>query len=92
MAQTLATPYSYYAQPGPMTDPGQHAHLFDELPAEIRELVEVVQGLLLHVYWAERHSVTLSDERQQENQPRQKAQGIRLATFMLGEKPGQNRD
>ncbi len=70
MAQTLATPYSYYAQPGPMTDPGQHAHLFDELPAEIPELVRVVQGLLLHIYWAERYGVTLPDERQQEVQIR----------------------
>jgi hypothetical protein len=34
------------------------------------ELVKVVQGLLLHIFWAERYGVVLSDERQNEVQIR----------------------
>ena len=49
-----------------MTDPGEHAYLFDDLPAEMPTLCQVVQGLLLHVFWAERYGVVLSDERKQE--------------------------
>ena len=57
---------AYYAQPGPMTAPGKHSSLFEGLPLEVDALVEVVQGLLLHIFWAERYGVTLSEERRQE--------------------------
>jgi hypothetical protein len=60
----------YYASPGPMTDPGTYAALFDGLPSNVSELVKVVQGLLLHIFWAERYGVVLSDERQNEVQIR----------------------
>jgi hypothetical protein len=56
----------YYTHPGFVTDPGEHAGLFDELPGEIPALCRVVQGLLLHVFWAERYGVTLTEEREQE--------------------------
>lgn len=63
-------PFEYYARPGPMTDPRQHATLLDGLPREIRALCEVVQGLLLHVFWAERYGYKPSLEHQQEVQIR----------------------
>jgi len=53
-----------------MTDPEKYGSLFDGLPTEIPELVEVVQGLLLHIFWAERYGVMLSEERKQEVQIR----------------------
>jgi hypothetical protein len=56
----------YYAGPGLMTDPGEHADLLEYLPTEIPALCQVVQGLLLHVFWAERYGVELSEERQRE--------------------------
>ena len=31
---------SYYAAPGPMTDPGEHAARFDALPTAVPALVE----------------------------------------------------
>jgi hypothetical protein len=49
-----------------MTDLGEHAGLFDALPTGIPALCQVVQGLLLHVFWAERQGVALSNERQRE--------------------------
>ncbi len=57
---------SYYAAPGPMTDPGEHAARFDALPTAVPDLVEVVQGMLLHMHWAEAYGVTLTDERKEE--------------------------
>jgi hypothetical protein len=66
MAESTTSPLEYYACPGLMTDPGEHADLFDGLPTEIPALCGVVQGLLLHVFWAERYGVALSEERQRE--------------------------
>ncbi len=54
-----------------MTDPREHARLFDALPTDIPELCEVVQGLLLHIFWAERYGIELSEERKQEVNIRQ---------------------
>jgi len=59
-------PLQYYATPGIMTDPAEHRHLFDGLPTDIPALCGIVQGLILHLHWAERYGVELSEERQQE--------------------------
>jgi hypothetical protein len=56
----------YYAQPGPMTDPQDQAALLNDLPADIPSLVKIVQGVMVHIFWAERYGLTLSDERKQE--------------------------
>lgn len=63
-------PLAYYATPGPMTDPGEHANWLEELPADLPALCRVVQGSLLHIFWAERYGVTLSEARRQEVQYR----------------------
>ena len=57
---------SYYAQPGPMTDPQAYAAWLNDLPADIPSLVKVVQGVMVHIFWAERYGLTLSDERKGE--------------------------
>lgn len=59
-------PLEYYAQPGVMTGPREYAALFDDLPREIPELCGVVQGLILHVHWAERYRQHLTKEREDE--------------------------
>lgn len=61
---------TYYATPGPMTDAGQLRQLFDVLPRETGELVAAIQGLMLHIFWAERYGVNLSEERKGEVQLR----------------------
>ncbi len=66
----LDTAVSYYLQPGVMTDPGEHGDLLRALPAEVPALVKIVQGLMLHVFWADRYGVQLSDERKDEVQIR----------------------
>jgi hypothetical protein len=60
----------FYAQPGPMTDPGDYARLFEGLPMDVGTLCQVVQNLVIHVFWAERYGVTLPEPRKQEVQLR----------------------
>jgi hypothetical protein len=57
---------TYYARPGPMTDPGPHAHLWDDLPTDMPSLVKTVQGVMLHIFWAGAYGVELTDERKAE--------------------------
>jgi hypothetical protein len=56
----------YYASPGVMTDPGDWKHLLEEIPDDIGELCRVVQGLLIHVFWAERYGIELPEVRKEE--------------------------
>ncbi len=57
---------SYYAQPGPMTDPQVFAPWLSDLPTDIPALVKVVQGVMVHIFWAECYGLSLSDERKAE--------------------------
>ncbi len=57
---------NYYAQPGPMTDPKTYASWLNDLPTDIPSLVEVVQGVMVHIFWAEQYGLQLSEERRQE--------------------------
>jgi len=70
MLQTATDLRTFYAGPGVMTDPQPYTALFDPLPTELPELVQVVQGLLVHIFWAERYGLTLSEERKEEVQLR----------------------
>src|SRR5512137_1984283 len=57
---------AFYGAPGPVTGLGNHAHLAAALPADIAGTRDIVQGLLLHVFWAERYGVELTDGRTSE--------------------------
>lgn len=57
---------AYYAQPGPMTDPGPYAHLFDGLPTDLPALVKTLQGVMIHIFWAGSYGLELTDERKAE--------------------------
>ncbi len=60
------TDLTYFAQYGKITDPGSHANLYTDLPSDIPALVRVVQGLLVHIFWAERYGLSLPEERKAE--------------------------
>lgn len=64
------TMLSYYIRPGMMSGTGEYAPMLKELPADVPALVRVLQGLVLHVFWAESYGVKLSDERKGEVQIR----------------------
>lgn len=56
----------YYAIPGPLTGAGPHAALFEGLPTDIPALVKVIQGVMVHIFWAEAYGLQLSDVRKSE--------------------------
>lgn len=64
------TDLTYFAQYGVMTDPHAYASHYTDLPEDIPTLVKGVQGLLVHIFWAERYGLTLPRERQAEVQLR----------------------
>lgn len=63
-------PLAYFAQPGPVTVLPTHDPVIDALlvglPPTVPGIVEAVRGNILHIFWAERYGVTLSDERKAE--------------------------
>ena len=71
------TDLNYFARYGKMTDPGPFAELYKDLPPDISSLVRVVQGLMVHVFWAERYGLHLSEERKAEVQLRSMERRLR---------------
>lgn len=66
----MATAHAYFTHPGMITSLGDHAALFDGLPREIDQLRRTVQGLMIHIFWAEQYGVQLAPERREEVQLR----------------------
>lgn len=66
----MIDPLDYYATHGPITGPGEHASLFDALPPDIGALCEIVQGLVLHPFWAPQYGAQVPKEREEETQLR----------------------
>ncbi len=61
---------TYYTQHGRMSDPGTYVSLYENLPTSISELVKLVQGITIHVFWAERYGFKIPPERMDELQLR----------------------
>jgi hypothetical protein len=80
MSDETTQTHEWYSAPGIMTDPHKHAVLFDGLPTDIAALCQVVQGLMIHIFWAERYGLKLPDTRKQEVQLRSVAR--RLARIL----------
>lgn len=66
----MTTPHAFFATPGLMTAAGRRADLLAPLPHDIKALVQIVQGLMIHVFWAERYGVQVAASRQAELQLR----------------------
>jgi hypothetical protein len=64
------TDLTYFAQYGKLTRPGPYADLYAALPSDVPALVRVVQGLMVHIFWAERYGLSLPEERKAEVQLR----------------------
>ena len=71
-AQTVYKPslLESYATPAPMTDLSRLADRLGDLPDDLTGLVEMLQGLLVHIFWAERYGLKLDEARQAEVQLR----------------------
>ncbi len=61
-----SSPQEFFSVPGLLTDAGKHARLLEELPEDIEQLCRIVQGLVVHIFWASRYGIELSEERQAE--------------------------
>lgn len=66
MAAESINPQHFYAQQGQISDPGEHASSLADLPPDIPGMIACIQGLMLHLHWAERYGVTLNRARQEE--------------------------
>jgi hypothetical protein len=66
----VTNPLPFFATPGPLTDLGGNADLLEGLPRDIETLCRVVQGLLIHIYWAKRYGLDVPPDRQAELQLR----------------------
>jgi hypothetical protein len=53
---------NYYTAPGVHTDASEFSDMLANLPSDVPGLVQVVQGSLLHVFWAERYGRKLNEE------------------------------
>ena len=62
----LAAYLQFYATPATMTDIRAFAGQLGPLPKDIPSLVKLLQGALVHIFWAERYGLSLSDERKGE--------------------------
>jgi hypothetical protein len=62
----MESPQTFYAAPGPMTDPGEYAPLLEGLPTDLPALVRTLQGLAVHIFWAKRYGLDLNKEREAE--------------------------
>ena len=72
------TSLSYYACQGGVTDPREHAGLFDDAPCDIPALCRLVQGLVVHVGWAGAYGIELTDARRRELSIRSVTEQLRV--------------
>jgi hypothetical protein len=61
----LPSSLQYYLQPGPLSS-FPFEIIASELPDDVEALVKIVQGLLVHVFWAERYGLTLTPAQKEE--------------------------
>jgi len=61
MNEHFVDPLDYYSKHGSYTDPCQFAYHFRDIPTDIPGLCKIIQGFLLHVFWAERYGLTLTE-------------------------------
>jgi transglutaminase superfamily protein len=76
----------YYASPGRMTDLSDIAEHVRMLPADVPSLCRIVQGLVVHPFWAERYGVGGVAERDDELQIRE-ASGILAKALEIDPRP-----
>ena len=61
---------TYFTQHGRISDPGAYSSLYKNLPTSILELVKLIQGVTIHVFWTERYGFRAPPERKDELQLR----------------------
>jgi hypothetical protein len=82
----IFNPQEYYASQGGISNPGTFSDRYDELPRDIGALTTAIQGLMLHVHWADKHEIILNRLRKAETNIRTARE--RIAKILeLSDKP-----
>ena len=58
--------HKYYSTQSCISDPGKYSSLLDDLPSDIAELVNIIQGLVLYLHWTEKYGVVPSNTQKEE--------------------------
>jgi len=66
MTNNPLTPQAFYALQGQISDPDPLGVQLDSLPEALPELVNAIQGVMLHMHWAGRYGITLNRVRKEE--------------------------
>lgn len=77
---TTSESLTFYRQPDPMTHLPTESRinvLLANLPNDLMGIIHTVQNSLLHIFWADRYGVTLSEERKAEVEIRSAADMLR---------------
>ena len=61
----------FYATQSIVTEPGKYKELYEGLPDDIPSLCKIIQGVVLHMHWAQAYGQNPSDERKTEVRIRQ---------------------
>lgn len=56
----------FYLTQGPLTELPEMGEVFEDLPDDVPSIAKVVQGLMLHVFWANRYGEQLTEKRKHE--------------------------
>lgn len=59
-------PIDFYTQQGQISNPSPYSNWFDDLPTDLAGIIQIIQGVMLHLHWAERYGVSLEKSRQEE--------------------------
>ncbi|MBN1231190.1 MAG: transglutaminase family protein [Anaerolineales bacterium] len=62
MERTLDSVLQYYSVPGVLTQFGEFSSLVEGISVEVNELAKIIQGLMIHIFWAEREGRKLSEK------------------------------
>jgi len=68
-----------------MTNPGKHASLLADLPDDLVSICQAVQNNLIHVFWAKRMGLTLTENQQRSLQIRTVAEKLALMAKTSGQ-------
>ena len=77
MKQTVL---DFYRQHSRITDPGEYATLYDNLPDGLHELIAIIQGQMIHRLAADKFGVTLTSESRGEQRLRTMRQRLARIT------------
>lgn len=66
----MITELTFYSQQSVLSTPGSFVHHYENLPDSIRDLVNLVQNLTVHVFWTRRYGLEVAPERMNELQLR----------------------